>query len=408
MARTTITGGSAGRRALFALLGIAIATLGLVTVWRIGIFPPGPATAATSSPGPGATVPASPIVVAPTPTVLPPTDPPPTPIPTPETVPAPLTGLPVTPEAAIRRPIAVMVDDHPDARPQSGFNAAAIVWHAPAEGGVPRYMLVFQDQIPGEVGPVRSAREYYVEWAAELEAMYLHHGGSPGALATLSAKGSGQWVWNADGFRWEGRYLWRNPQQFAPHDLYTDGTAMRKLAARLGAVDEPVEAAWSFGAPGKPELRPDGGSITVTYPYATVTYRYDAATNRYQRYVDGAKKPQIDPADGRVVAPTNVVILRMAFGPLNDGHPEKFRLEAHNVGKGVAWIASNGRTVKGTWQKKSLTAPTLLFGPDGRPFRLTAGQTFVQVLPLTDSLEMVAGTPTSWTPPHQAAGAAPA
>ena len=132
--------------------------------------------------------------------------PPPTPIPH---VPAPLTGLPVTQEAAEQHPIAVMVDDHVDARPQSGFNAASVVWQAPAEGGVPRYMLIFQDQIPKAVGPIRSARLYYIQWAAELRAMYVHHGGSPQAKATLSQKGNGTWVYNADGFRWEGRYVFR-------------------------------------------------------------------------------------------------------------------------------------------------------------------------------------------------------
>lgn len=406
MARSPAPGGPLKRRALFVLLGVAIATLGIVTAWRIGTLMPSSATAATSSPGPGATAVASQFV-APIQTATPPTEAPPTPIPTPRTVPAPLTGLPVSPEAALRRPIAVMVDDHADARPQSGFNAASVVWHAPAEGGVPRYMLIFQDEIPDEVGPVRSARQYYIEWAAELEAMFLHHGGSPGALATLAVRGGGQWVWNADGFRWEGRYLWRNPDRFAPHNLYTDGESLRKLANRLGAVDEPIEAAWSFRPPATPRLRPDGGSITVTYPYVSITYRYDAATNRYERYINNAKKPQVDRADGAIVAPTNVVVLRMAFGPLNDGHPEKFRLEARNVGTGVAWISRDGRTVKGTWSKKSVTAPTLLFGPGGEPIRLSAGQTFVQVLPLGDGLEIVAGAPPSWSPPMQATHAAP-
>ena len=60
------------------------------------------------------------------------------------------------------------------------------MWHAPAEGGVPRYMLIFQDQIPEAVGPIRSARQYYIQWAAEWDAMYVHHGGSPQAQATLA------------------------------------------------------------------------------------------------------------------------------------------------------------------------------------------------------------------------------
>jgi hypothetical protein len=92
-----------------------------------------------------------------------------------------------------------------------------------------------------------------------------------------------------------------------------------------------------------------------------------------------------------VVAPKNVVVLRMAFGPLNDGHPEYHRLEAHDVGEGTAYISTDGITVKGTWKKASQTAPTLLFGPDGKKVTLTAGQTFVEVIALTYDLNIVDG-----------------
>jgi len=361
------------------LIAVAIAGLAIVVTSRLGTLTPGGAAAATHSPGASpAPTPSEPAPsVAPTAT---PVAPSPTPIPL---VPAPLTGLPVTVEAAQRHPIAVMVDDHADARPQAGFNAASIVWHAPAEGGVPRYMLIFQDQIPKAVGPVRSAREYYIEWAAELKAMYVHHGGSPQAKATLSAKGNGSWVYNADGFRWTGRYLFRVHDRTAPHNVMTDGSHLRKLAKRIGADDGPIEPAWAFGPDAPAAERPTGGTIRVVYPYETITYRYDAAENRYLRFINGSKTPQIDIAGKQVVAPKNVVILRMEFGALSDAHPEKHRLEAHNIGKGQAWIASNGITVKGTWRKASATAPTLLFGPDGEPITLTAGQTFVQVIALS-------------------------
>ena len=98
-----------------------------------------------------------------------------------------------------------MIDDHLDARPQSGFNAASVVWQAPAEGGIPRYMMIFQDQVPAAVGPVRSARYYYIAWAAEWRAVYAHAGGSPQALRDArTPKGHGQCVYNADEFRWGG------------------------------------------------------------------------------------------------------------------------------------------------------------------------------------------------------------
>ena len=90
-------------------------------------------------------------------------------------------------ENATRVPIAVMIDDHPDARPQVGLSSADVVWHAPAEGGIPRYMAVFHSHIQTDIGPVRSARDYFVQWAAELGAVYAHSGGSPKALACSAA-----------------------------------------------------------------------------------------------------------------------------------------------------------------------------------------------------------------------------
>lgn len=395
MAESARTGNGRSRPGWNVMLGIGVAALAVVVVLATGVLSPTSNASATGSPAAASTGLASPIAVVPTaaPPTPAPTEPVATPIPTPQMVPSPLTGLPVSPEAALQHPIAVMVDDDSHARPQSGFNAASIVWHAPAEGGVPRYMMIFQSGIPAGVGPVRSARQYFVEWASEWRAMYVHHGGSPQAIATLRSKGAGQWVYNADGFRWLGTYLWRTSDRTAPHNVYTDGTQLRKLATRLHADDAPIKPIWAFGPAASLALRPSGGSITVTYPYETITYRYDAASNRYVRYINKSKTPQVDRDDGQIVAPTNVVILRMAFGPLNDGHPDKHRLEANDVGKGQAWISTNGVTVKGTWRKKSATAPTLLFGPDGKAVTLTAGQTFVQVLPLSYSYKIVPGKP---------------
>jgi len=393
--------GSPMRRGLIGLIGLAIAALGILVAAQFGTLLPGGAVAATAVPSGSAAPSPTLVAVLPTPTAAPPTEPPPTPIATPVLVPAPLTGLLVSPDAAERHPIAVMIDDLSPARPQSGFNSASIVWHAPAEGGIPRYMLIFQDGVPNGVGPVRSSREYYIEWASEWRAMYVHAGGSPQALETLAAKGHGQWVYNADEFRWGGgRYLWRTTDRFAPHNVYTDGRHLRALAKRLGAADGPVEPSWTFAPDATRDLRPRGGTIRVDYPTEFITYRYDATTNTYIRYINGSKKPQRDRGDGQIVAPKNVVILRMAFGPLNDGHPSKHRLEAQDVGKGVAFIATNGHTVKGQWRKASPTAPTLLYGPDGKLITLTAGQTFVQVLQLSYTFAIHDGEPRHRIPPR--------
>ena len=357
-------------------LAAAAGSTGNPTPSPIALASPSATAAPTRTPTPSPTS-------SPTPTPIPTPSPTPTPVPTPTPMPAPMTGRLVPPAAAIRHPIAVMIDDLGPARPQSGFNSAAVVWQAPAEGGIPRYMMIFQDQVPTDVGPVRSARYYYIAWAAEWKAMYVHAGGSPQAIRTLRAQGAGQLVYNADEFRYGGSFR-RVSDRFAPHNLYTTGKELRRLAKRVGAADGPMEAVWKFGPDAPLSQRPVGGRIQVSYPANKIKYVYDRKSNSYYRSVTREDK-QVDASTDKRVHPKNVVVMLMKFGPLNDGSP-KHRLEADVVGKGKAWIATNGQTILGTWRKKSLTAPTLFYDAAGHQVTLTAGQTFVQVMPTGSSV----------------------
>ena len=351
-----------------------------------------------ATPGPSSIAQASEPLLSPTPsptstplpTPTPTPSPTPTPIPTPIMVPAPLTGRLVSPSVAAQHPIAVMIDDLGPARPQSGLASASVVWQAPAEGGIPRYMAVFQDDLPAAVGPVRSSRYYYIAWAAEWRAVYIHAGGSPQALATLRSKGSGQLVYNGDEFRYSGTFF-RLKTRFAPHNLYTTGAKLRSLGKRMGAKDQTYQSAWHFAPDAPLESRPYGGTITVSYPYNLIKYRYDRTTNTYLRSVTREAK-QTDAADGIRIAPQNVIVMRMKFGPLNDGHPGAPRLEATVVGSGPAWISTNGRTIKGTWKKTALTQPTRFYDAKGNEVTLTVGQTFVQVVPYSYPISFKAGT----------------
>ena len=324
---------------------------------------------------------------SPSPTI----EPTPSPSPTPVLVPAPLTGRLVTPAAAAQHPIAVMIDDLSPARPQSGFTSASIVWQAPAEGGIPRYMMIFQDRIPTDVGPVRSSRYYFIAWAAELRALYAHAGGSPQALQTLRNQGNGQLVWNADEFRW-GKSFHRVSTRSSPHNLYTTGKNLRAIARTVGAKDGPIKWPWTFAPDAAVGYRPVGGRIDVTYGNVNhIRYTYDRASNTYRRAVTGEKR-QIDAANKQPVAPKNVVVMVVRFGPLNDGS-HKHRLEADVIGSGRAWIATNGVTIKGTWKKPSLTAPTRFYDASGKPVVLTIGQTFVQVMKTSDIIAFTPGKP---------------
>jgi hypothetical protein len=252
-------------------------------------------------------------------------------------------------------------------------------------------MFILQDDLPALIGPVRSVRQYYIDWAAEWNAVLVHVGGEPRALATLRSEGDGRLVWNVEERLYEGTYLWRATDRAVPHNVYSDGEHLRQVAAVVGATDGPIRPAWRFGRDARLSARPIGATLTIHYPYETITYRYDAATNRYARFIDAATEPQVDAADGEVVAPSNVVILRIPFGPLDDGQPDKDRLLAEDVGSGEAIISTNGRIIHGTWSKASVTGPTLLFDGTGRPVTLTAGQTFVQVIDLDYAFEVGPG-----------------
>jgi hypothetical protein len=350
--------------------------------------PSGSATAVGPSSSPGTTPTVGP-TSGPTATPSPTPVPTPTPAPTPVLVAAPMTGRMVSPAAAARHPIAVMVDDQYNARPQSGFTEASVVWQAPAEGGIPRYMMIFAEGSPKSVGPVRSARLYFVQWASEWKAVYAHVGGSPQAMALLASRGQGQAVYNADQFRYGGTYFWRTKDRFAPHNVYTDSKHLRALAKRVGATAPPHKAVWKFADDAPLAARPKGARIDITYPYNKIGYRYDRATNTWRRYTGG--KAQVDRANKKQVAPKNVVIMQVRFGLL--GAHQKGRLEAQNIGTGPAWIATNGKVIKGTWKKTSATNPTRFYDSKGKPVVLTRGQTFVQVIPPGTPLKLVKGTP---------------
>lgn len=375
------------------LVGLAVAAAILVTGCSPTTPVPssGPAVA-TASPTPS-TAPSPTIAASPSPS--PSASPSPSPSPSPVLVPSALTGEPVSPAVAALHPIAVMIDDLGPARPQSGLSSASIVFQAPAEGGIPRYMAIFADSVPTDVGPVRSSRYYFIAWASEYKAMYVHAGGSPQALSTLKAQGSGQLVYNADQFRW-GHYFRRITSRLAPHNLYTTGAQLRQLAGILHAT-APPKPVWTFGQPSPLSMRPVGGTITFAYPHNTIKYSYDRTTNTYLRTVsvEGAEH---DAANKVRIAPTNVIVMWMKFGPLNDGEAYKHRLEATVVGSGPAWIATNGHTLKGTWRKKSTTGPTLFYDLKGHLLSLTIGQTFVNVVTWGTPVSVHDGTP---APPRE-------
>jgi hypothetical protein len=344
---------------------------------------PSPSPSATATTAPTASASASPSA---------------SPSPSPSPSPAPviyedLSGIPTTAELAHRYPIAVMIDDSPAARQQAGLSFASIVWQAPAEGGIPRYMAVFQSGTPPRIGPVRSARLYFVRWAAEWTAVYLHAGGPPPLKSFLA--GSQKLVLDVN-----GRATSRVSFRAAPHNVYTDGKRLRTFAERSKrATSERLP--YDPAAPGR--LQPfrdaapeadrgaDASTIRVTYTSERVDYRYHRASNTWLRAVDGRKQHDAlataNRGSGTVgtgprIAPTTVVVMVVPIRrSASIEGPALGRLEADSIGTNVAWVFADGRVTKGTWRKRTPTDRTRFLDAGGHEIAFPRGQIFIQVVP---------------------------
>jgi len=377
------------RRILAAAIVLLVVVLGGGVILVSGLGPAPAGIASTESPPP--TIPASSAPPASV-SAMPSASWSPSPSPAPEFH-EDLSGIATTAELAHRYPIAVMIDDSPAARQQAGLSVASIVWQAPAEGGIPRYMAIFQSGTPPRIGPIRSARLYFVRWAAEWNAVYLHAGGPPPLLAFLAGRKTP--VLDAN-FRATFRLSFRAK----PHNMYTDGERIRRWAERNKQATsdrlayDPTKAGslqpFSDAAP-EADRGPGGGTIGVTYQGEKVSYRYDRASNTWLRSVDGreqrdalatANRGNGTIGTGPRIAPTTVVVMVVPIrrSTAIEG-PALGRLEADSLGTNTAWVFADGRVTKGSWRKRTPTDRTQFLDAAGREIVFPRGQIFIQVVP---------------------------
>lgn len=314
---------------------------------------------------------------APTPTISPTISP----TTTPSIVAADLDGVLTTPELAHRLPLVVSIDDSRVARPQAGFNAASLVWQAPADGYETRYLLEFQENDAESIGPVRSARLYLAQWAAEVRGALAHYGGDRLTRSWMTAN-AGTLFTDVDGLGSGNPAYHRISTRVAPHNAYTSTADLWRVGTTLGG------AGLFDGALHVRPFRDDrplserGTSQTIAIPYNTVKvgYVHDAATNAYLRSLDG--KPQIDAMDGAQVTARTVVVLFMTFRTDSTIEPGHNRPVLGYIGSGKAMVFMEGRVIDATWAKAGVTDPTLIYGPDGIELPLLRGRIFIQVVPI--------------------------
>ena len=193
--------------------------------------------------------------------------------------------------------VGVMIDNHPDSRPASGVSKAKIVYEAPVEGGLTRYLAIFDNkQVVAEVGPVRSARAYFLGWLQEYgRGLYMHSGGSPEALSAIKTKK----IFDANEFFW-GEYYWRNSDRPAPHNLYTSSDNWQKIVGQYGNTSSlfTADKVWKYTKLiGQTISKKSVLKIPFSESYA-VTWTYDAKNLNYIRSINGI--PEKDKAQPRI------------------------------------------------------------------------------------------------------------
>jgi hypothetical protein len=292
----------------------------------------------------------------------------PTPTPEPEIDLAPLTGLPVEDEDAHERPVlAVKIDNIRDAHPQTGVEHADLVMVELVEGAT-RLIAFFHSTDPGVIGPVRSGRFLEADLLPPFEPIFAISGANEQVYRELRAvlpeiyeeRQTAGWF--------------RERSRRAPHNLYVEASGLWE-----GREREPIEAFWEFEADA-----PDGGSavasFTAVYPRAgSSSWDWDEAQERWLRTQNGV--PHVSAADGeRYGADTVVVVTMPATG--NPARP------VEPVGEGQAVVFRDGQQFDAVWRKDSRGEHILIETPDGRPFPIKPGQTWMELLPSNGSLNL--------------------
>jgi hypothetical protein len=263
-------------------------------------------------------------------------------------------------------PLGVMVENSADAWPLQGPAKANLVFESPVEGGITRFFLVFDaSSTVDEIGPVRSARPYFVEWAQSLNALYAHVGGSPEALDNIS---------KMPDFRdmnefYNGWVFWRS-KRAAPHNVYT------RTDLLLQAVEKKGYVAGSFTPWTYSDATSTSESVTkINVPYDGLygaEWRYDASTDEYVRYRNGAL---VKDMDGTSIRVKNVVMIQTEEQVLD----EKGRLAVRTTGKGKALIFKGGEKHEATWLRSA--GQFIRFeGIDGADVSFRRGKTWLSVI----------------------------
>ncbi len=280
-----------------------------------------------------------------------------------------LTGATVTQGESELPVTAIMIENSPDARPQSGLKDAGVVYEAVAEGGITRFLTLFQEAQPNYIGPVRSVRPYYLDWLVPFDAPVAHVGGSAEALAQIRAEG----LKDLD-YAFNSKYYHRVSNRYAPHNVYTSRAELLELQKSKGWTTSSFTA-WTRKED-KPSTTPN--AKTMDFSISGFLYNphfdYDAASNSYKRSEAG--KPHVDEKTGAQISPKVVIAIVVPKSLHDDGIHSVYS----TAGSGKAFVFQDGTVTEATWQKKDRKGAMEFIGADGKPQPLNKGNTWISVV----------------------------
>ena len=294
----------------------------------------------------------------------------PAPAPEPPKFYSPLSGNLVETEVATKQAVTgIMMENSPDARPQSGLKDSGVVFEAIAEGGITRFLALYQEQKPQLIGPVRSVRMYYVDWVAAFNASVAHVGGSANALKEVR-NGSYR---DIDQFFNASTY-WRAKDRYAPHNVYTSFANIDALNAKKGFTTSEFTGFTRKDSVSAPAAA-TSIDVKISGPLFNSHYNYNATTNTYDRSQAG--KPHLDREAGQI-SPRVVIAMKVnQIKVLEDGYREQIQA----IGSGVATIFQDGTAQEVTWKKVSRTAQITFTDAAGADVPLARGQTWITAIP---------------------------
>lgn len=296
-----------------------------------------------------------------------------------------------------RLPLAVMIENHYEARPQSGLSSADIVYEAVAEGGITRFMAVYLCNLPDvQVGPIRSARTYFIDWESEIGAIYTHVGGAntPGPADALSQiiKYS---LKDLNQFSVGFPTFWRDYQRLGhsvstEHTMYSTTQKLWDAGSKRGLL--PVDAKgvtwlksfvpWKFKDDGT-----EGGiqapKVDVTFwqnqPDYQVTWNFDQGCNCYKR--DNAGAAHMDLNNNQQLSAKVIVVQFQVESRANDGYPGNAHLLYKTIGQGTALVFQDGKVIEGKWQKPTRISRTKYLDKSGKEIVFNRGLVWIETVP---------------------------